>query len=154
VAVAEDAVSVRLTAPGALAGRPVEFLAQVQAVEVRPDVMAKVVVNEKTGTVVIGSAVRVAQVALSHGNLTIEVRTYLETSQPAPLSEGGETVVVPQTETFVQEGPDRVIRFEEGVTVGEIVDALNAVGASSRDMIAIFQAMRAAGALHAEIVVL
>ncbi len=152
-AVAEDAAAVRLAPARSLGLEPVEWLARVQALEVRPDASARVVINEKTGTVVMGADVRVSRVALSHGNLTVEIVTSFEPSQPPPLSRG-QTVVVPQSDTRVTEEPDRVILFEEGVTVGEIVEALNAIGASSRDMIAIFQAMRAAGALHAELIVL
>lgn len=151
---AEDAVSIRIDAPDTLAGDPVTFLARVQAIEVQPDTTAKVIINEKTGTVVMGQQVRVSKVAVAHGNLTVEVRTVLTASQPAPLSEKGETVVLPQREVFAEEEPDRILTLEDGITVSELVDALNALGVSSRDMIAILQAMQVAGALHAEIVVL
>jgi flagellar P-ring protein precursor FlgI len=149
---AEDAVGIRIDPPAARAADPVSLLAEVQAVEVRPDTTARVVINEKTGTVVVGNDVRVSTVAVAHGNLSVEVRTVRETSQPAPFSEKGRTVVVPQTEVLVEEEPDRILTLEEGVTVRELVDALNALGVSARDMIAILQAVRAAGALHAEIV--
>ncbi len=150
---AEDAVSVRIEPPSALAGDPVGLMARVQAVQVRPDSPARVVINEKTGTVVMGHNVRLSPVALAHGNLTVEVRTDLIPSQPPPLSEG-ETVVVPQREVYVSEEPARVVQLPEAVTVGQVVDALNMMGVSARDMIAIFQAMKVAGALHAELVVL
>ena len=97
---------------------------------------------------------RIAAVAISHGNLKIEISTYKDISQPAPFARRGRTVVAPQTETYVDEEPDRVILLQEGVSVGEVVESLNAIGATSRDMIAIFEAMRAAGALHAELVLL
>jgi flagellar P-ring protein precursor FlgI len=151
---AEDPVGVRVFPPSSLAGDPVGLLAKVQAVEVRPDSLARVVINEKTGTVVMGSDVRVSKVALAHGNLTVEVRTRLEVSQPLPYSPKGETVTVPVEEVATTEEPNSVIALEEGVSVGEIVQALNTLGVSARDMIAIFQAMRAAGALHAELVIL
>jgi flagellar P-ring protein FlgI len=151
---AEDSVAVRVGLPQNLAGDPVGLLAKVGAVEVSPDAVARVVINEKTGTVVMGDDVRVSKVALAHGNLTVEVRTHLEASQPAPFSVKGETAVLPQKEVSVAEEPNRVITLEDGVSVGEIVQALNTLGVSSRDMIAIFQAMRAAGALHAELVIL
>jgi len=154
VARAEDPVGVVLTPPQEFVGDPVGLLARVEAVLVRPDGVARVVINEKTGTVVMGADVRVSKVALAHGNLTVEVRTRLEASQPAPLSEKGETVVIPRTEVTAEEGPNRVLTLEDGVSVGDVVNALNALGVSSRDMIAIFQAMRAAGALHAELVLL
>lgn len=154
IAVAEDAVGVRVSAPKGLADDPVGFLARVEAVKVHPDQTARVIINEKTGTVVMGNDVRVSKVALAHGSLTVEVRTRLDVSQPAPLSEKGETVVVPQVDVAAEEHPAQVLTLEEGVSVGELVSALNALGVSARDMIAILQAMRAAGALHAELVVL
>ncbi len=151
---AEDPAGVRITATPELHADPVELLAQVQALEIRPDVSARIAINERTGTVVMGNDVRISKVALAHGSLTIEIRTELEASQPAPLSEKGQTVVVPQTDVFASEGPNQVLTLEEGISVGELVDALNSLGVSSRDMIAIFQTMRAAGALHAELVLL
>ncbi len=151
---AEDPTGIRITATPELHADPVELLAQVQALEIRPDVSARIAINERTGTVVMGNDVRISKVALAHGSLTIEIRTEFEASQPAPLSEKGKTVVVPQTDVFASEGPNRVLTLEEGISVGELVDALNSLGVSSRDMIAIFQAMRAAGALHAELVLL
>ncbi len=151
---AEDPGGVRVNPPASLVGDPVGLLAKVEAVEVRPDSVARVVINERTGTVVLGSDVRVSKVALAHGNLTVEVRTRLEVSQPAPYSPKGETVTVPLEDVTTTEQPNSVITLEEGVSVGEIVQALNTLGVSARDMIAIFQAMRASGALHAELVIL
>lgn len=149
VAHAEDPVSIRLEP----AGDPVALLSRVGAVEVRPDTVARVVINERTGTVVMGTDVRVSRVALAHGNLQIEVRTVLGVSQPAPLSQG-RTAIVPERDVVAAEEPSRVLALEEGVSVGQIVEALNTLGVSARDMIAILQALRAAGALHAEVVVL
>jgi flagellar P-ring protein precursor FlgI len=149
-----DSAAVTVELPAELADEPVALLAGVEALEIQPDAPARVVINERTGTVVVGADVRISKVALAHGNLTIEVRTEREASQPAPFSERGRTVVVEQPEVFATEGPDSVLTLEEGVSVGELVDALNELGISARDMIAIFQAMRAAGALHAELVLL
>lgn len=154
VAFAEDPGTVRLEFPPAFSRDPVGLLARAEGVEVRPDVTARVVINEKTGTVVMGHDVRISTVALAHGNLTIEVATQLEASQPPPFSEQGETVVLPQQELYVTEGPNRVLALEEGISVAELVQALNTLGVSARDMVAIFEAMRAAGALHAELVLL
>jgi flagellar P-ring protein precursor FlgI len=151
---AENPVTVRLAPRGELAADPVALLSRVGAVEVRPDVAARVVINEKTGTVVMGQDVRISTVALAHGNLSVEVRTEFQVSQPAPLSENGRTVVVPQREVAADEEPSYVGTLQEGVSVGEIVEALNALGVSARDMIAIFQAMKVAGALHAELVLM
>lgn len=153
VAHAEDAIGIRIEAPPELADDPVALLARIQAVEIRPDSTARVIINEKTGTVVMGNDVRVSKVAVAHGNLSVEVRTILEASQPGPFSEG-KTKVLRQQEVIAEEEPVRVVTLDEGVTVSELVDALNALGVSSRDMIAILQAIRSAGALHAEIVAL
>jgi flagellar P-ring protein precursor FlgI len=154
VAHTEDSRSIRIVPAGSAPSDPVQLLAQIQAIEVQPDVPARVVINERTGTVVMGADIRVSKVALAHGNLTVDVRTTLTVSQPPPFSKTGETVVVPQREISAHEDAARVLTLEDGVSVGEIVDALNALGVSSRDMIAIFQSMKAAGALHAELVVL
>jgi flagellar P-ring protein precursor FlgI len=132
----------------------VGLLARVEALEVRPDAAARVVINEKTGTVVMGAEVRISKVALAHGDLQIEVRTEREASQPGPFARRGETVVVEQEDVFATEGPNQVLTVDEGISVGDLVEALNELGVSARDMIAIFQAMRAAGALHAELVLL
>lgn len=151
---AEDAVAVRISPPEALAADPVALLARIEQIEVRPDAAARVVINERTGTVVLGSEVRISSVAVSHGNLKVEIRTTLEASQPNPFSEGGRTVVLPQRDVSASEEGGRVLSLEEGTRIAEVVSALNAIGVSPRDMIAIFQAMRVAGALHAEIVVM
>jgi flagellar P-ring protein precursor FlgI len=154
VARAEDAVSIVIDPPAEFASSGVSLLARIQEIEVEPDASARIVINEKTGTVVMGNDVRISTVALAHGNLTVEVGTYYETSQPMPFSENGETVVVPQTELYAEEGANSVITLKEGATVSEIVESLNDLGVSARDMIAILQAIRSAGALHAEIVAL
>ncbi|MCP3979345.1 MAG: flagellar basal body P-ring protein FlgI [bacterium] len=148
---AEDAVSIVIESPTELASDPVTLIARIQAMEVRPDVAARVIINEKTGTVVVGKDVRVSKVAVAHGNLSVEIRTVLEASQPLPRA-GGDTVVLPQQEVYAEEEPDKILTLEDGVTVRELVDSLNMLGVSARDMIAILQAMRSAGALHAEIV--
>ncbi|ANM30554.1 flagellar basal body P-ring biosynthesis protein FlgA [Acidobacteria bacterium Mor1] len=152
IARAEDPVSVRISPPEPFHGDLVGLLARVQAFEVRPDVEARVVINERTGTVVMGAEVRVSKIAVAHGNLTVEIQTDLQPSQPAPLS-GGETVVLPQQDVILTE-ESKVIQLADGVSVGEVVEALNMLGVSARDMIAIFQSMHAAGALHAKVVVL
>ncbi len=152
IARAEDPVSVRISPPEPFRGDLVGLLARVQAFEVRPDVEARVVINERTGTVVMGAEVRVSKIAVAHGNLTVEIQTDLQPSQPAPLS-GGETVVLPQQDVILTE-ESKVIQLADGVSVGDVVEALNMLGVSARDMIAIFQSMHAAGALHAKVVVL
>ncbi len=154
VARAEDPVSVQLTPPESFQGNPVELLARVQAVAVRPDNIARVVINEKTGTVVMGADVKISAVALAHGNLQIEIATRQFASQPAPLSEKGETKVLDDVDLYAAEGPSHVLALKDGVSVGDVVSSLNALGVSPRDMIAIFQAMKAAGALYADLVIL
>lgn len=153
VARAEDAGAVRLLPPANFSEDPVGLLARVETVQLRPDETARVVINERTGTVVLGSDVKVSKVAVAHGNLSVEVRTTLEASQPAPFSERGRTVIVPNRQVNVDEEPSKVLTLEDGTTVGDVVNALNRLGVSARDMIAIFQAMRGAGALHAELVI-
>ncbi len=115
---------------------------------------AKVVVNERTGTVVMGGNVTLSPCAILHGNLSIQVTTQLEVSQPAPLSKGGTTVVVPETQVSAQESPLQVLQLKEGANVEELVRGLQTMGASARDVVAILQAIRAAGSLNAELEIL
>jgi flagellar P-ring protein precursor FlgI len=145
-----DAGTVIVEKPSGYQGNMVEFTAGIEHVDVKPDVVAKVVLDERTGTVAMGENVRISTIAVSHGNLSIEIKERQGVSQPAPFSEG-QTVVVPDTEVSVSEEKAQLIVMEEGVTVGEVVRALNAVAVSPRDLIAIFQAIKAAGALHAKL---
>lgn len=127
------------------------MVARLENIEVEQDIGARVVVNERTGTIVIGSSVRISTVALAHGNISIAIRSETQVSQPSPLSEQGETEVVTNTDIAVAEEEGRVI-VVGGVTLGELVDGLNSLGVTPRDMIAIFNALKRAGALHAELV--
>lgn len=154
LAMAADSGAVSLRVPDAYHGRIVELVAAIESLDVDVDLPARVVVNERTGTIVMGEQVRVADVAVSHGNLTIRVKTELAVSQPTPFSEGGQTVVTPSRQTDVTEDDAQVILLPEGTSIGEVVRGLNAIGVSPRDLIAILQAMRAAGALHAELEIL
>ena len=115
---------------------------------------ARVVVNERTGTVVMGGNVTITSCAILHGNLSIQVTTEFQVSQPAPFSKTGQTEVVPQTQVQAQEAPLQVIQLKEGATVEELVRGLQTIGASARDVVAILQAIKAAGALNAELEVL
>jgi flagellar P-ring protein precursor FlgI len=113
-----------------------------------------VVLNERTGTVVIGAEVRISAVAITHGNLTIRIATQTNVSQPAPFSETGSTVVFDNDELVAEEvrtQPGSPLLVVQGVTVRELIETLNRLGASPRDLIAILQAIRAAGALQAEL---
>lgn len=130
---------------------PTQFLAEVGLLEVKPDAPARVVINERTGTVVAGERVSIATTAVSHGNLYIGVSASPIISQPPPLS-GGSTVVVPRTAVTVAEPQARVIVVPEATTVAEVARALNALGVTPRDLIAIFQLLKKAGALHAELI--
>jgi flagellar P-ring protein precursor FlgI len=141
--------------PADYRNRAVEFIAQVESIQVNPDVPARIVINEKTGTVVLGSDVRISPVSILHGNLTVEVQTSYAVSQPAPFSgAGAQTVVVPQVGVGVKEDKARDVVLKEGASVDELVRALIAIGSTPRDIIAILQNLKAAGALNAEIEVL
>ncbi|HFB83992.1 MAG TPA: flagellar basal body P-ring protein FlgI [Thermodesulfatator sp.] len=128
----------------------VGFIAELERLEVNPDTVAKVVLDERTGTVVMGENVRISKVAIAHGNLSIQIKERPRVSQPPPFSPGA-TVVVPESQVSVTEEGNRIVVLEEGASIGELVRALNAVGATPRDLIAIFQAIKAAGALQAEL---
>jgi flagellar P-ring protein precursor FlgI len=116
--------------------------------------VARVVVNERTGTVIMGSEVRISTVAIAHGNLSVQISTEYQASQPAAFSNRGRTVVVPQTGIGVKEDKNRVSLIQEGASIGDLVQALNVLGVSSRDLISILQAIKQAGALQAELEIL
>jgi len=126
------------------------FVATLENMELIPDQVAKVVLDERTGTVVIGENVRIATVAVAHGNLSIEIREEREVSQPAPLSQG-RTVITPKSEVKVKEDKSQVVLLSQAVTIRDLVRALNSIGVSPRDLVAIFQAIKAAGALQAKL---
>ncbi|MCR4438128.1 MAG: flagellar basal body P-ring protein FlgI [bacterium] len=156
VSKALSASSITVAVPGEFqddAGM-VRLLATIEGLEVNPDQVARVVINERTGTVVVGKDVRLAEAAVSHGNLTIQVRAIPVISQPAAFSEG-RTVVVPQTMTTVNEnGKGSVMVMEGNATVSDLAQALNALKVTPRDMISIFQALKQAGALRADLVIM
>jgi flagellar P-ring protein precursor FlgI len=153
-ATAVNAGLVRATIPANFRGRVVEYIATIEGLDVAVDLSARVVVNERTGTVVLGEHVRISTCAISHGNLTISVKNTLNVSQPpAPLigSTAGQTTVTPDVQTEVKEQESRLVVVDETVTLGEVVRALNAVGVTPRDLVAILSALRAAGALQANL---
>ncbi|MBD3292419.1 MAG: flagellar basal body P-ring protein FlgI [Armatimonadia bacterium] len=131
----------------------VEFITQIEQLSVQPDTPARVVINERTGTVVIGEAVRIAPVAISHGSLTIRVRGQWQVSQPPPFSDEGATEIVPNEEIEVSEGETGVVAIPPQGSLNELVTALNALGVKPRDLIAIIQALETAGALEAEVTI-
>jgi flagellar P-ring protein precursor FlgI len=145
---------VRASIPATFRGRVVEYIATIEGLDVNVDMPAKVVVNERTGTVVLGEHVRISTCAISHGNLTISVKNTINVSQPpAPLigSTGGQTTVTEDVQTEAKEQESRLVVVDETVTLGEVVRALNAVGVTPRDLVAILSALRAAGALQANL---
>ena len=149
----ENSALVAVTIPPDYASRPVEFIAEVEALTVQADRAARVVINERTGTIVMGKEVRVSPVAIMHGNLTVEIQTVNTVSQPAPFSQG-QTAVVPQVSVGAKEEKSRSLVLKQGATVEELVRALGSIGSTPRDVIAILQSLRAAGALEADIDVL
>jgi len=148
-----DAGSVRLQVPAAYKGNLAELIARIEPLPVNVDSVARVVINERTGTVVMGGDVRIGTAAVAHGNLSVRISTRLDVSQPAPFARG-DTTVVPQTRLDVDEGDNKLIALDAGTTLADVVKALNGLGATPRDIIAIMQALKAAGALRAELVIL
>jgi flagellar P-ring protein precursor FlgI len=131
----------------------VKFISLVENLEIAPDTIARVVLNERTGTVIMGENVRISTVAVSHGNLTVMIKETDQVSQPLPFSEG-ETVVTDESEVAVEEENMKLIMVPEGVNLREVINGLNAIGVSPRDLISILQAVRASGALQAELVII
>jgi flagellar P-ring protein precursor FlgI len=150
---AEDAGTIKVDIPREYKGNTVPLLASLITLEVEPDTDARVVINERTGTVVMGASVRISTIAIAHGNLSIIVREEPDVSQPLPLSEG-QTAVTPNTRVDVREGANQLMVVPQGVSIGDVVNALNALGVTPRDLIAIFQAIKAAGALQADLEVI
>ncbi len=167
-----DSGTVKIQIPTDFRERVVEMVATLENLEVMPDMVAKVILNEKTGTVVVGENVRISTVAVAHGNLSIMIKERTMVSQPAPfapappegtgteqfqaengivMGPGGQTVVAPDTDVSVDEEKNRLLLLPSGSTIGELVRALNAIGVTPRDLITIFQSIKAAGALQAEL---
>jgi len=149
-----DPSTVRLTLPPKFNGNIVDLITDIEQLAVEPDLPAKVVIDEATGIIVMGQDVRVSTVAVAQGNLTVTVSETPEASQPAPFSRG-ETVVLPRTQVTVDDGGKKKLGIiHQTVSLRELVDGLNALGVGPRDMITILQAIKAAGALQAEIEVM
>lgn len=155
VAVPENSNSVRVQIPETYQGASqlVPYIAEIEALTVVPDQVARVVINERTGTIVVGREVAIRSVAVSHGNLSVSIKADTRVSQPSPFS-GGETVVAGIGEIVVDQDEARMLVLEETGTVQEVARALNTLGVSPRDMISIFQSIKAAGALDAQLVIL
>jgi flagellar P-ring protein precursor FlgI len=149
---AEDGGTINVQIPDNQKANPVKFLSAIENIEVKPDMLAKIVVDEKTGTIVIGENVRISTVAISHGNISVMVKEDQQVSQPLPFAPiGAQTVVTPDTQIRVEEEKGRFKLMQGDVTIKELVNVLNAVGVSTRDVIVILQTIKAAGALFAEL---
>ncbi len=152
---AKDGGTISVTTPEDLRSNPIRFLSIIENLDVRPDGQAKIVVDEKNGTVVIGENVMISTVAVAHGNLSVQIKEDQKVSQPMPFAPlSAQTVVTPDTKMRVEEEKGRFYLMEGGVTIRELVNALNAIGVSPRDMITILQTIKAAGALYAELEVI
>lgn len=154
VAEPKDPSTVQLEVPKQYKGNIVQLLTEIEQLKVEPDQLAKIVIDERSGIIVMGQDVRVSTVAVAQGNLTVTITESPIASQPAPFSDG-ETVVTPRTDITVDTDKNRRLAIlKEGVNLRQLVDGLNAIGVGPRDLIAILQAIKAAGALQAEIEVM
>jgi flagellar P-ring protein precursor FlgI len=170
-----DSGTLSIAVPEAYQERVTELIALLEKVEVIPDMRAKVIINERTGTIVLGESVRISTVAVAHGNLNIQIKESLNVSQPLPfapppprgtgttvvppgsgtiVAPGGSTVVTPESSVTVKEEGQALVIVPSGVSLGEVIRALNAIGATPRDLISILQSIKAAGALQADLEIL
>ncbi len=151
-AVSLDPGTVLLNVPERFQANLIAFITDVEQLRVEPDQVARVVIDEQSGIIVIGKEVRVSKIAIAQGNLTVRITEAAQVSQPAAFSNTGDTVVVPRTEIEIDEGESsKLTVVDESVTLQDLVDGLNALGIGPRDMISILQAMKTAGALQASI---
>ena len=148
-----DGTTIRIEVPPDYRQQSVAMLTRIENLEIQPEMIAKVVINERTGTIIMGEGVRISPVAIAHGNLTVQITEKPAVSQPLPFSQG-KTTVVPQTNIQVQESKAALAVVGGGVNIGEVIQGLNAIGATPRDLLNILQAIRAAGALQAELEVM
>ncbi|GAB5390448.1 MAG: flagellar basal body P-ring protein FlgI [Alphaproteobacteria bacterium] len=152
---AEDPGTVRMLVPEPYKGNVVALMTEIEALRVNPDQVARVVIDEASGTIVMGADVRISTVAIAQGNLTIRITEQPQVSQPGAFAEVGETVQVPRTDVEVDDDSDRRIAvLKSGISLQELVQGLNALGVGPRDVITILQAIKASGAMQAEIEVL
>jgi flagellar P-ring protein precursor FlgI len=149
-----DPGTVGITVPEQYRGNVVSLLTEIEQLQVEPDETAKIVIDERSGIIVMGRDVRVSMVAVAQGNLTVTITETPQVSQPAPFSRGGTTKVVPRTNIRVQEDGKKLAVVRDGVSLQQLVDGLNALGIGPRDLIAILQAIKAAGAIQADIEVM
>ena len=153
IATMQDSAAVELTIDNSYPS-PAHMLSEIENYEVTPAQKARVVVDQRSGTIVLGSQVRISSVAVAQGNLSIRIRELPGVVQPNPFSRNGETVVVPRTDIAVDQNEEgNVAVLDENITLADLVDGLNALGVSPREMIDILKSIKSAGALHAELVV-
>jgi flagellar P-ring protein precursor FlgI len=151
---AENSALITVSVPQKFQDNVTGFVADLERLTVQTDRVAKIVVNERTGTIIMGKDVQISPVAIMQGNLTVEIQTTQEVSQPNPLSSGGTTQVVPQVTVAVKQDPARNVVLKSGATVEELIRALTAIGSTPRDIISILQNLKTAGALEAELQVI
>ena len=149
-----DQSTVQVNVPKQYAGNVVSLLTEIEQLQIEPDLAAKIVIDERSGVIVMGRDVRVSTVAVAQGNLTVTISETPQVSQPAPFSRGGQTVRVPRSRVGVQEDGKKFALVREGVSLQQLVDGLNSLGIGPRDLIAILQAIKASGAIQAEIEVM
>ena len=148
-----DPSSVQLTVPKQFQGNVVALLTEIEQLQIEPDLSAKIVIDERSGIIVMGRDVRVSMVAVAQGNLTVTISESAQVSQPAPFARG-RTVTAPRSRIGVQEDGRKLALVNEGVSLQQLVDGLNALGIGPRDLISILQAIKAAGAIQADIEVM
>ena len=149
-----DPITVEVKAP-ASESQKIAYLSMIENLEMTPgEAQARVIINSRTGTVVISNHVRVSPAAVSHGNLVVTISEETAVSQPGPFARAGDTAIVPQSDVTIDQGDDRMFVFDPGVELNDIVQAVNQVGAAPGDLVAILEALKQAGALRAELVVI
>jgi flagellar P-ring protein precursor FlgI len=146
-----DAGTVEINVPDTHRNNLVNLVASLEQIDIQPDMEAKIILSERTGTVIMGENVRISSVAIAHGNLSVQVKEKSNVSQPTPFSVG-KTTVTPETQISVKEEDNKLLLIDpEGANLGDVVKALNAIGVSPRDLITVFQAIKASGALQAQL---
>jgi flagellar P-ring protein FlgI len=148
-----DPSTIQISVPKQYANNVVAFLVEIEQLQIEPDLPAKIIIDERSGVIVMGRDVRVSMVAVAQGNLTVTISEARQVSQPAPFSRG-QTVTVPRTRVGVQEDGKKLAVVQEGVSLQQLVDGLNALGIGPRDLISILQAVKAAGAIQADVEVM
>lgn len=152
IASAENSSSIKIKKPANYGGTIVDLITDIEQLPIQPDQIARVVIDERSGVIVMGSDVRISTVAIAQANLTVNITETPQVSQPNPFAEQGETIVVPRTDIAVNSGPDVDLALvDTGVTLQDLVTGLNRLGVAPRDVITILQAIKAAGALQAEV---